>query len=139
MSAFMCSEDHIRVLAVAAVYGAGPDAVRMANTALATCETNAIDDASAYLYEANRASLRALYREREQPTIGEPLITRAHLARITEHLLNPLVVIKLAKCYEYQACDWKQWDGSEAQELCNAAVSMAVTSLPGYDAAPWGL
>ena len=46
---------------------------------------------------------------------------------------------KQIACYEYQACEHPEWDGSEAHALCEAMRLQILRTLPGYEAAPWGI
>jgi hypothetical protein len=45
---------------------------------------------------------------------------------------------KLVDCFKYQACEHDTWETSEAKAWLDWAVSMALQTVPGYRAAPWG-
>ena len=54
--------------------------------------------------------------------------------------LDPVVVLKLIDCYEYQSCETgEEWDASEAHAYCEALRRAMIRRLPGYETAPWGL
>ncbi len=48
-------------------------------------------------------------------------------------------MIKLCHHYAYQACEHHGWKESAACRLIRAIESHAVHNLPGYDDAPWGV
>jgi hypothetical protein len=48
-------------------------------------------------------------------------------------------VIKLARSYEYQACEHDGWGTSKAKRWIDNLISGLIYSLPGYDAAPWSI
>ena len=53
--------------------------------------------------------------------------------------VEPVQLLKAIECYEYQACEHPEWDGSKAAALCKALKATAITKLPGYSGAKWGL
>jgi hypothetical protein len=66
--------------------------------------------------------------------------------------LAPVAIVKACDCLDYQACDWSQWNDSDAfgylVAIRRAAVALADPDgnpsaigrgLAGYDAAPWCL
>ena len=48
-----------------------------------------------------------------------------------------MIVLKALVAYEYQSCEHEQWSSSQAESFCDALRAVAITTLPGYDAAPW--
>jgi hypothetical protein len=52
--------------------------------------------------------------------------------------VDPVQFLKSIACYEYQSCERDDWEASEAKALCESMRSLAISSLPGYDAAEWG-
>mgnify|MGYP001237777529 FL=1 len=50
---------------------------------------------------------------------------------------DPVVVLSLIACYEYQTCEHPDWHTSEAREFCEALRDRTIRRLPGYDDAPW--
>lgn len=53
--------------------------------------------------------------------------------------LTPIEIIKLCHCYRYQACETDDWEQTEAYVIMNELRDMAISALPGYEEAPWGL
>lgn len=45
--------------------------------------------------------------------------------------------LKLLHCYEYQSCEHPGWHASQASSFCSALTRALVSTLPGYDEAPW--
>jgi hypothetical protein len=83
------------------------------------------------LVAENRASVNSRYEEEEI----EDLYT------FTRHLgpFDPIAVIKITRCYMYQACEHPEWEASEAHALCKALILKMIYALPGYDEAPWAI
>lgn len=50
---------------------------------------------------------------------------------------NPVHILKMVSCYEYQSCEHPDWPTSFAHELCDRIRRAAISALPGYEAAPW--
>ncbi len=98
---------------------------------------------------------RALWRENvESVAYNYQLRTRddgrkdemAHYERAIEaytfrelHDLKPGAVVKAAHCFDYQSCDHPAWEASEACRTMARLVDKLAQSLPGYEAAPWGV
>ena len=58
----------------------------------------------------------------------------------TKHFnTEPVRVLKLIDCYEYQSCEHPEWASSEAHSFCNSLRGAMIHMLPGYDDAPWGI
>jgi len=83
------------------------------------------------LWMENHVSVAYRYGKQMDVTIGEPY--RFERQRKTD----PVVVLKAIACYEYQSCEDPEWETSQAKAFCNALRSVAISNLPGYDAAPW--
>jgi len=52
---------------------------------------------------------------------------------------TPVEVLKLLACYDYQACECPDYAQSTAHVLVERLQYIAIHSLPGFDAAPWGI
>lgn len=139
MSAFMCSDDHLRVIAIVATYR--HSAYRHSGAVDLAAANDAIKD----LWNANCASLRERYGARAgehfpaietvPPSVSTVDFTRLDRARS----LAPVTVIKLTQSFEYQACEARTWPESEGYRVTQAALANAIRRLPGYDDAPWAL
>lgn len=64
---------------------------------------------------------------------AHPNMTRA------ARLLTCVEALKCIHCLTYQSCEHEEWESSEANSALQALTSRVTHSLPGYDAAPWGL
>lgn len=68
----------------------------------------------------------------------------AYIDAITAYRFKPIyakaaAVAKIARCYDYQACEHTGWEASKARRIVDALMGVFPDSLPGYDAAPWGI
>lgn len=148
MSAFMCSDRHLGILAayaVAHVLEAIPYALRhelerdgFEHRPGATRRT--ISRVASMLLSENLRSLAHRYPRDHH--LGAAAYDAFDLPRTieAEAIMTPAVhIIKACHCYAYQACEHPGWEGSDAKELVSAIESHAVRRLPGYADAPWGL
>lgn len=127
MSAFMCSDDHLFILAVWAD-----------NQTYRPAEPKRVEACFYDLWLANAASLKARYGEEIPEYV--PNSSCADYERIQRALaVSPVVVMKLARCYEYQACEDDGYYGSLGARWARHAQSHAAARLPGYEKAPWGV
>ena len=123
MSAFMCSDEHIGAL----VHGALVYGIDFPRGLTAP-------ELFAELVCENAASLRARYGKDAKEMIGEaPHRFKPAATLPAVHLL------KLAQCYEYQACEHDGWATSRAKKWIDNLVAGLIYKLPGYDAAPWAI
>lgn len=53
--------------------------------------------------------------------------------------ITPIGTIKAAQCYVYQAIEAPTWEHSEAKRTMELLITEAISSLPGYEDAPWGI
>lgn len=134
MSAFLVGRNHISFLIYAALEYSRGGSFTYGHSA-AGHKTLTIDNASStgnMLLLENYKSLECRYEERadEREVFGEYL----------EHVydLDAVQVLKAVGCYEYQACEHDDWEASEAHAFCEALRHVAISHLPGYDAAEWG-
>jgi hypothetical protein len=52
---------------------------------------------------------------------------------------KPVEIIKLCNCYDYQACETDDYYESVAAKWIDGLRHHAISNLPGYEEAPWGL
>lgn len=52
---------------------------------------------------------------------------------------DPVEMLKLINCYEYQTCEHKEWKESESFRWCQQMKHYLITQLPGYDEAKWAV
>lgn len=53
-----------------------------------------------------------------------------YLPPIVTEEIEPLVVLKGLRCYEYQACEFAEWSESDAHVFCEALAEVALATLP---------
>lgn len=85
------------------------------------------------LVDANYRSVNERYREDNAP--AEPY---SYDYRFDAVPLDPVQVIKTARCLAYQSCDAESWDGSDAERVLRRIIDRAIDMLPGYGDAAWG-
>ena len=148
MSAFMCSDRHLCVLAAYAVrhvLEAIPYELRSQldsggferragdykRTVGRVAVMLALENLSSieHRYPGDHATERAAYETIDVPPTAE------HEART----LPRLAIVKACHCYAYQACEHPGWETSAARKLINAIETHAVRELPGYNDLQWGL
>jgi hypothetical protein len=54
-------------------------------------------------------------------------------------IISPVELLKACSCYDYQSCEHDDYYTSKAYELVEQIRHAAISSLPGYDKAPWGI
>jgi hypothetical protein len=136
MSCFVVPDFHVSALVAYAIRAdVIPDAVS--------------PDALAHeLASANRAAFAERYQGRYQDDV-DPF---GGLDRSAGADLAPVAIVKACDCLDYQASDWTGWDASEAAAHLAAIRATAqaaclggryypepLSTLDGYDAAPWCL
>lgn len=52
---------------------------------------------------------------------------------------DPMMVLKLISCLEYQSCETDDWRETPAYKILKGIENRLISALPGYDDAPWGL
>lgn len=53
--------------------------------------------------------------------------------------ISAVQIIKACNCYAYQACEHSAWESSFAKQLVDAIRCVAISNLPGYEMAAWGV
>ena len=135
MSAWLCDEDHIAVLACA---------LDGTNWSPASDPTNARSIAATLAAE-NVRSLRYRYEDRADGYWPGMDDYPGDCAEAAEHMwpdgwrkFSPVALLKSLHCYEYQACEHEDWERSPAAKMCRQLASHLITRLPGYGDAEWG-
>lgn len=135
MSAYMVSDRHIAFLAEAArEWGLSwrrPATVPGGNDCRVEAGELLNGEIGAILEAENARSVNYRYGEEDNE--------RPYTYRPSRLALDPVVVIKAVRCYEYQACECDDWEHTEARRICAAIIDEACTRLPGYEEAPWGI
>ena len=157
MSAFICGQDHFKVLAIFAAsrrYGrewrvdpryidglTHPEAKSwgMENFTSAELATLYADT----LYQENIRSVLARYPkdtlESAPGPINKPqhIGVTAHDQTLAKYRLKPVALLKMCDGLDYQSCETDDWRETVAFRLLAAIRAAAIRSLPGYDDAPW--
>jgi hypothetical protein len=128
MSAFMVSHDTIRLIAIHATtrHSGGWDLDAAAQVA--------VD-----LYVANAKALADRYGDAIDMDDATTLSPADAMRLQRSPNYRGGGALKQIACYEYQACEWREFDGSGAQRACETARDKLIRALPGYEDAPWGL
>lgn len=146
MSAYICSPEHIGMLAA---YAARTTCIipewRLPN------KTNQVEhfaqEVAKKLVRENIRSVAYLYPNdtdgaRPGPQMSDANIEKAAalyaLHFVTEKISLPaLHIIKMCECYEYQCCETKDWDSIKACQQAAWIKGTAISELYGYNDAPW--
>ena len=84
------------------------------------------------LTEANYKSVNHRYSE----DVDTPTYTHRVCANGP---INAAQVIKAARCFEYQSCEYPEYKESLAKAIIEKIISMAIDKLPGYSDLEWDL
>lgn len=106
---------------------------------IATQNTDAIRVAIANaLQDANAKSITARYPDTDGHLENAPGDTTAYEPYTASELngmmwarFDPVQVLKACRCFEYQACEFDEWEDSDAKRLIDSIVAHAVGELPG--------
>lgn len=114
MSAFIVSKNHIDTLVKSAcdISNRNPDATGQ------------------ILMDENYKSVNHRYGKDEKPPKYEYSVPDE---------CSSVQIIKACHCYDYQACETDEYEGSEAQKIIKGIVYYESHNIPGYDKAQWCL
>ena len=97
------------------------------------------------LLRENIASFEACYRVHARPKGHDMRVEMARnlrqmrAYRFVRRRAKPAAIAKLARCYDYQACEHAAWEASTARAIVDALMARYPESLPEYEAMPWGI
>jgi hypothetical protein len=135
MSAFVVTKQHIDAMVTAGLPRPGDpgwirwsDPVDPQRTHILNLDT--ADRAGSLMWQENRVSVNHRYRDGDEIDVLYAFELLGH---------NPVTVLKLIDCYEYQSNEHPGWERSQAKRLCGQLRKQVISKLPGYDDAPWGL
>lgn len=83
------------------------------------------------LVDANYKSVNYRYRESEE--------TPRYTFMKFSGELHLIQVIKAAQCLRYQSCEPDDFEDSTAARMLDGIIARAISTLPGYDKAEWGM
>lgn len=132
MSAFVCSDLHINTLVTYAVKQRVSWA-GMTETGQ-QIRRNAHEDPkfmAALLYRANVESVNHRY--------GDNRPEDDFVFAKVPSLPDPVRILKLCNCFDYQSCETDYWEVSEAYNAIQAIKEEAIRNLPGYNEAKWSI
>jgi hypothetical protein len=149
MSAFVLSKKHIDLMVKTAVEGPRDrDPQSMWNwggfNMLSTLGYASANKFGQALVDENLKSIHYRYPD----TVADPSGTPGPIKRYYEKrykfkeypfALTCVEMLKAIACYEYQTCEHDEWKDSQVYKACQTLTETVVSSLPGYDAAPWGI
>jgi hypothetical protein len=125
MSAFICSNEHLSVLAAYAALNAN-DCLPYDKTECTAREIGRI------LHAENVRSVNYRYTELNQAqykhvnaVLGKPKYFQA------------AQILKAANCLHYQSCEHSGWDDSLAKRILDNIIACAIHQVPGYADAEW--
>ena len=97
------------------------------------------------LLRENVKSFEACYRVRSRPK-GHAMrvemarnLRQARAYRFVRRRAKAAAIAKLARCYDYQACEHAAWETSTAKAIADALIARYPETLPDYEAMPWGI
>lgn len=122
MSAWLCNEEHIYEIAF--------HYVRNCQQYVQPQNTKSVPQVVKILWKANNDSLAARY--------GDDVVSMNVLNDYKPMVNNIFHMAKLVDCYEYQSCEFDEWEESDAKKICTAVTESLLSNNPEYEAAPWG-
>ena len=134
MSAFVVNEDHVKQLALAWNWG------RYNNHT-----PKEITETARELMRENIRSVAHRYNEPiDSRELAGPIPTpEADLIEVSNQLahygcqLQPVEILCMCECLEYQSCETSDYFDSPAFQLLTSIRKTAINRLPGYEEAPW--
>ena len=149
MSAFICSPDHFKVLAVFAAsrrHGSLRVDPRYIDGFKQLEVRNELELASAYADVLYAENIRSVLHRYPDDTLDsapgpidkpESITVTARDVCAARYRLPPVAILSMCDCLEYQSCETEDWASTPAWRLLNAIRRAAIRALPGYDDAPW--
>jgi hypothetical protein len=150
MSAFLCTGEHFKALAIFAANQPRmhDDSMRVEPQYLQKLPAISVPsptaDEWATLYASvlkaeNVRSVRHRYPKDADMTDDSPIVvTTGDFVDVRFLNVKAVQILKLCDCLAYQSCETDDWEQSAAYELIAAIRFAAIRALPGYEAAPWG-
>lgn len=142
MSAYVCSDAHIKALAIFAVrkvhgsLNVDPRYVDGAKDIASRSPEVVATRYAAMLLAENVRSVRRRYAD-DLGDYDEIQITPSEVLRPAA--ITPVVILKLCACLDYQSCESDDWQTTKAHALLQQIKDAAIRLLPGYEEAPWGI
>lgn len=130
MSAFIVSRDHIWFLV-------------QAHDTLDTWKSGGTDyaelaEAGQMLWDENIRSVEYRYSGSDDDH-SDCQYGKHEIRSIPSPKVEPVAVLKACACFDYQACETDDYHETKAAKWIDRLRHLAITQLPGWDAAPWGI
>ena len=147
MSAFTCQPEHFQQLAIFATQQRPGERMRIeprylrhpASRVWAAIAAASGDDmvqdrvATFYANTLQAENVRSVNYRYQDSEVATPITVPFRAAL----LVNPIDILKMCDCLEYQSCETDDWEQSAAFELLSLIRRAAIRALPGYEKAPW--
>lgn len=149
MSAFICGEDHFKVLAIFAAsrqHGSLNVDPRYIKGLKADHKDTVTGLATIYadiLYQENVRSVRAQYPEGPLKSLPGRIEEPIHIVldprdqTLAKFRLPPVSILKMCDCLEYQSYETDDYRQTVAFRLLDSIRRAAICCLAGYEDAPW--
>jgi hypothetical protein len=104
-----------------------------------------LHEAGRELLLENVKSFAACYRVHGRPKGHDMRIEmarglrQARAYRFVRRRAKPAAIAKLARFYDYQACEHAAYETSAAKAIVDALMARYPESLPDYEGMPWGI
>lgn len=159
MSAFIVTPEHIKELATYAVvkdrsvsmyvdprylkYHVKEETAKIFETLDITDNVQIAQTYACILYNENIRSVKHRYNDESFESlpglIEKPEYIKIELKDLlNRRVWNPVHILKMCDCLDYQSCETDDWRQSDAYQLLLAIKEAAISTLPGYEEAPWG-
>ncbi len=141
MSAFVVSHDHINALVTFLLDKKTSVYLRSQKRWIEATDLTA-QQIGEILLKENIRSVLERYPDckggRDLPgVIGETVENYTFKRRSTP--MKPVEILKSCSCLDYQSCETDDWSETDSYRIIKDIEAAAVRSLPGYEAAPWGI
>lgn len=100
-------------------------------------EHNVADQVGRMLWAENLRSMKDRYPNDDYT--GEEMDVETYRYPAFTRPVDPVTALKLVNCLQYQSCECDDWEETEACHFLRALSACLVTTLPGYNEAPWSL
>ena len=132
MSAYVVSDEHIDVLIYYAIAKQASYYFHPRRVEITRENANEIGQ---ILLDENHRSVN--YRYNETDKAPEYKYKPAPGSLPANH--QPVQILKAISCLDYQCCETDDWATTHAHAVLEGIKDKAISCLPGYDAAAWGI
>ena len=150
MSAYICAPSHIGILAAYAAVNNCAIYEWRKNDNILTAQNVAKGLALENIRSVAHRYPNAKDGQRPGPNLKDADIVEAcqiyagHFAKrlggvvvMAEDVLEPIQVLKLVRCLDYQSCETDDWEMTLAAQQLRWISGEAISRLPGYEGADW--